>query len=353
MKHLFPICSIWSLAIMTLFFAACKRNNDISNDGGLQVINGNYLADGCGNRLVLRGVNMGSVYALDLGKKELTEIAQTGANAVRLVFTSRYTRWNNGTSNNIALTGAEIESLIKICISNNMIPVLELHDYTGSANPLADIDKAAGWWISADIKNVLMQYQRSIIVNIANEPDNGTGGHDALYNAYTKAVITLRNAGYTCPLMIDSYNWGKDPQFIVNKGRALMDHDPRHNLVFSVHTYWPTNGRWSNYSDAQITGYMNALKNANLPVTIGELARADVQNGVDYTINYRLLMDLCQQHGFGYLVWWWGFYNNPGSNNTLSMAPDGLYTGLHTDGKAMAITDAHSIQKTAKKPCKN
>ena len=116
MKYFFSICSIWSLAIMTLIFAACRKNNGVPNDGGLQIINGNYLVDACGNRLVLRGVNMGVVYAVDLGKKELTEIAQTGANAVRLVLTSRYTRWSNGTPSNVALTGADIESLIKICM---------------------------------------------------------------------------------------------------------------------------------------------------------------------------------------------------------------------------------------------
>lgn len=347
------------ICFLPLIFLGCKKNNSEQpyhpvpnlDTKGLKVINGNYLADACDNPVVLRGINMGTVYAVNLGLKELTEIAQTGSNAVRIVLTQKYTKWQNGTSTNVTMNAQQLEPIIKKCLELKMIPILELHEFTGSANPSSDIAKAVNWWVSADIKNLLLRYQSNLIINIANEPENGATNKESYYNAYVSAINTLRNAGYTCPLMIDSYNWAKDPQFIVDYGQRLMDKDPQKGLLFSVHAYWPNVGKWGNYTDAQITTFMSNLKNTGLPIVLGELAWADVQDNMDYAINYKLLMQLCQQHQFGYLVWWWGFYDNPGANNSLSMTNNGLYTGLSGHGKNIAQTDAHSIQKTAKKAC--
>ena len=130
-----------------------------------------------------------------------------------------------------------------------------------------------------------------------------------------------------------------------------MDADPLHSLIFSVHAYWPTNGANGNYSDAKILANMNELKGTGLPITIGELAIADIQGGLTYNINYRLLMKLCQENEFGYLVWWWGFNSNPDANNQLSMTNDGLFTGLQGSAKVIASDDANSIKNTSVKFC--
>lgn len=344
---------LFTLLFASLAFVSCKKdkkepNGDITT--GLHVKDGNYLADKCGNKVILRGVNMGNVYAVNFGLKELEEIEKTGANNIRIVLERNYRDWANGGAVT-ASTAAKIEQIITSCLAKGMIPVLELHDFTGSANVAVDLTKATQWWMSAGIKVMLQKYQKSIILNVANEPDNGSASDAGYADANINAVKTLRNAGYTCPIMIDAANWGKDHAFFLNQGKALMDADPLHNLLFSVHAYWPTNGPFGNYSDAKITSDFRALKQSGLPIVFGELAIADIQNGLSYNINYRLLMKLCQENEFGYIAWWWGFNNNPGANNPLSMTNDGLFNGLANGGKVIAIDDVNSIKNTSKRIC--
>lgn len=351
------------MLLLTALFVAigCKKdkkgpNVDITT--GLHVKDGKYLADKCGNKVILRGVNMGSIYALNFGLKELEEIEKTGANNVRIVLERNYKDWANGGAVT-ALTAAKIEPVITSCIAKGMIPILELHDFTGSANAVADLQQAAQWWTSAGIKSMLQEYQKSIILNIANEPDNGSASDAGYAEANLNAVKAVRNAGYTCPIMIDAANWGKDHVFFLYKGQALMDADPLHNLLFSVHAYWPTKGKFGDYSDAKITADFGALKQLGLPIVLGELAWADIQTTninnhdveVPYTVNYKLLMKLCQENDFGYIAWWWGFNNNPGANNQLSMTQDGLYNGLAAAGKEIAVNDVNSIKNTSKRIC--
>ena len=339
--------------MLFLVLAACKKNTDQPGTDlatGLHIADGKYLADKCGNKVVLRGVNMGSVYAVNFGTRELEEIEKTGANSVRIVLTRQFQDWSNGGAVT-AVTGARIEPLITSCLAKGMIPILELHDFTGTANVGADLPKATQWWTNADVKSVLLNYQKSIVVNIANEPDNGSANNVSYSNANSTAIKALRDAGYTCPIMVDAPDWGKNYKYFVTDGKALLDADPLHNTLFSVHAYWPVNGAFGSFSDAKITGYMNELKQTGLPIVIGELAKADVQNGIAYPINYSLMMKLSQENEFGYLVWWWGFYNNPGANNQLSMTSNGLFTGLQGADKAMAVDDANSIKKTSKRIC--
>jgi len=341
------------LLFTSLAIVSCKKDRrtpDTDTTTGLHVKDGKYLADKCGNKIILRGVNMGNIYAVNFGLKELEEIEKTGANNVRIVLTRTYLDWANGGAVT-TLSAAKIEPIITSSIAKGMIPILELHDFTGSANVAADLPKAAQWWASAEIRAMLQKYQKSIIINVANEPDNGSASDASYAEVNINAVKVLRDAGYTCPIMIDASGWGKDHVFFLYKGQALMDADPLHNLLFSVHAYWPTNGPFGNYSDAKITADFTALKQSGLPIVIGELAIADIQNGLAYNINYRLLMKLCQENEFGYIAWWWGFNNNPGANNQLSMTNNGLYSGLAGGGKEIAINDVNSIKNTSKRIC--
>lgn len=341
------------ILLLFLNFMACKKDktkSDVDIATGLHIKDGKFLADKCGDKVILRGVNMGSIYAVNFGLKEIEEIEKTGANSVRIVLEKNYKDWSIGGAIT-PLTAAKIEPIINACLAKGMIPVLELHDFTGSANVVADLPKAVQWWNSDDIKSMLHKYQKSIILNIANEPDNGSASDAAYAGAHKDAVASLRNAGYSCPIMIDTKNWGKDHVFFSHEAKGLMEADPLHNLIFSVHAYWPTNGAFGNYSDAAITSSFNSLKMLDLPVVLGELAYADIQNNIAYNINYKLLMKLCQENEFGYLAWWWGFNNNPGANNQLSMTNTGLFNGLANAGKVIAIDDPNSIKNTSKRVC--
>jgi mannan endo-1,4-beta-mannosidase len=347
--------ALTSLLILFLtFIYSCKKKDnrpDINLSNGLHIKDGKYLADACGNKVVLRGVNMGSIYAVDFGLKELEEIEKTGANSVRIVLEREYRDYSKG-GLVTGLSPAKLENILSACLAKDMIPIVELHDFTGSGN-INDLKKATQWWTKSDIKELLFKYQKSIILNIANEPDDGSANAEGYSNANITAITALREAGYTCPIMVDAPGWGKDHTFFLNKGQYLIDGDPLHNLIFSIHAYWPTNGANGNYSDANIIQSMNELKRSGLPIAVGELAVADIQGGLTYNINYRLLMRLCQQNEFGYLVWWWGFSNNPAANNQLSMTNDGLFTGLQGSGRVVAMDDENSIKKTSVRTCNN
>jgi mannan endo-1,4-beta-mannosidase len=145
--------------------------------------------------------------------------------------------------------------------------------------------------------------------------------------------------------MIDGMHWGQDETFFISNGNGanLLAGDPEHKLLFSVHTYWET----SNVPDATVTSSFINMYNSSLPFVIGEFA-FDIGNTCTNTINFHLIMDLCQQYQIGYLYWWWGFYN-AGSNNCLSMTHSGTYTGLADQGLEVAVTYTNSIQNTSVK----
>ena len=161
----------------------------------------------------------------------------------------------------------------------------------------------------------------------------------------------MRNAGYTCPLMIDGLHWGKDHTFFLDYGATLLNDDPAHNLLFSVHLYWPkpsSGAPWWTATDTEITNRFNQMNASNLPFVFGELAAYDVQ-GSNYEINYPLMMQLSQQYEFGWLVWWWRGTSN---SNALNMTNTGNYNDLFGHGLVMATTSDYSISKTSLIPSK-
>lgn len=350
-------------------FTACKKHETsgntpaVPNNDGLHIVDGHFLADGAGNKVVLRGVNMGSAWTDGLGMTEIPEIEKTGANAIRFMLQRQ-----SDNSEPAPITAAQIEPLITTCISKGIIPILEIHDFTGldkdnqgNKYDLADaFNQAVGWWTGTAMKNMLMKYQQSIILNIANEPSYENTSADDYTAVNIDAVKRLRSAGFSCPIMIDAVNWGKSADYFVQSGPTLMDADPIHSLIFSIHTYWPTQGAFGNYSDAQITTNLTNLSKTGLPVVIGEIASVDDQRSDDEIknntnpqkirpINFLLMMNLCQQSQMGYMVFWWGFVKPIESNNIESMSPNGTFKGLTGAGLAFAVTDRNSIMKTSQK----
>lgn len=330
-------------------------------------VDGKYLKDDCNENIILRGVNLGSIYyAYSGGDWELSkfeEIAKTGANSVRIVLTKQYTytyvyngtAWVPGVINNT--TAANLEALLQACLGKKMIPILELHDYTGqpSDNALNGANGAVVWWARPDIKDLLLRYQNYLIINLANEPSPSVNISAAeklsYYQANKTAILTMRNTGYTCPLMIDGLHWGKDHTFFLDYGAALLNDDPVHNLLFSVHLYWPkpsSGAPWWTATDVEITNRFSQMDASNLPFVFGELAAYDVQSA-NYEINYPLIMELSQQYEFGWLVWWWRGTSNA---NALNMTNSGNYNDLFGHGLVMATSSPYSIAKTSYIPGK-
>lgn len=357
--HGWPTVAGWNAAeYIWNFFNKYELNisencQSITGQPSLLHIDGKYLKDDCGQKIVLKGVNLGSIYdAGDKGIGETAQIALTGANSVRIVLSKEYCTFPPPTYTCVTntTTAAYVEPMIEACLNSNMIPVVELHDYTSSSNPAADLVAAANWWTAPDMLEMLLEHQNYLIINLANEPSNSNyppsiSEQNTYYNANVAAITILRNAGYTCPIMIDGMHHGKDHLFFLNRGANLLAADPLHNLIFSVHTYWPAGGIYVQVSDAQMTSNINAMAATNLPFVIGEMAHSEIQGVTQVPINYNLLMNLLEEKDFGYMVWWWGLTGS--SNNVLTMTTNGMYNSWKPEGQIMAITHDNSIQNSS------
>ena len=87
----------------------------------------------------------------------LATISGTGANTVRIV-------WQMNVDGGLNLS--YLENIIKKCIETKMIPMIELHDATGSSN-VNDLFNCARWFVN----NIALfnKYKKYILINIANE----------------------------------------------------------------------------------------------------------------------------------------------------------------------------------------
>ena len=320
------------------------------NGNSVLTLDGRLLKDSCGETVILRGVNHGNIWTTDLGIQEFSQISQTKANCVRICLERKYTSWVGGNPVINVLRGGQIDTIIQAALDQKLIPIAELHDFTdGSAEHSriqTNLDSAVMFWTNPDVMAALKKHSRFLILNLANEPEHWLDTEQEFYDACSSAITAIRTAGLKIPIMIDGMHWGQDHTFFINNGNGtkLLTEDPEHKLLFSVHTYWET----SSVTDAEMTSRFENMYDSRLPFVIGEFAY-DIGNTCTNSINYHLIMDLCQQHHIGYLYWWWGFYE-AGSNNCLSMTPAGTYAGLADQGLEVAVTYINSIQNTSARP---
>lgn len=297
-------------------------------------VQGRQLFSKDGEAVVLRGVNHMFIWT-DRSGKCVREIAKTGANSVRIV-------WNT--------TGrmSDLERLIRECIRYNMIPIPELHDASGRWDRFGDVME---FWLREEVVEMLVRHQDYLILNLANEPADYELDGEEFFNVYRIAVTRLRAAGVRVPLMLDADGWGQSSRNLFAQGARLLQNDPEHNLLFSLHMWWP-----SVRHDAESTGYATVrdritgtLKKAvemDLPLVVGEFAPVAV-GGVG-EIPYLHILAECERLGIGWLAWSWG----PGNLDcrAMDMTTHGTYNTLVGWGFEVCVSDTNSIQNTSSIP---
>ena len=310
-------------------------------------VEGRFLHDFCGNKVTLRGVNKMNIWTDPTGES-FAEIAKTGANCVRIVWTARD---KDGKSTK----AADLDNLITRCAAQKMIPMVEVHDATGDWSQLT---KMVTFWKRADIVAVIRKHEKHLLVNIANECGDDQVTDKQFIQGYSSAVKKLRLAGIRTPLVIDGADWGKNLEQLVRVGPALLQADPNHNLLFSVHTYWPV---IFGATPEFITAQFEAAVNAGLPFIVGEFSAFGAFAGAESMcspsgrVDYQMILTETHRLDIGWLAWEWGPGNEGGGDPLciiMDMSTDGKFKNLTGWGKEVALTHPNSIQKTSvKAPC--
>lgn len=282
-------------------------------------------------KVVLRGINHMFIWT-DREGKTIPEIAKTGANCVRIV-------WN--TRGRVS----DLDNIISQCIMNGMIPIPEIHDTTGKWERLPD---ALEFWLREETLQMISNHQQYLILNVGNEPGDTEMPPDDFFSAYNAIVTRMRAAGIRVPLMIDADNWGQSERNLLDVGPRLLQSDPEHNLLFSIHMWWP-----SDLHDAEKTGYptvearvkgvLEESVKRKLPLVVGEFAPVAV-GGVK-AIPYKLIMSEAERLNIGWLAWSFG----PGNFDSpeMDMTLHSSYNTLVGWGKEVCIDNPNGIQNTS------
>jgi mannan endo-1,4-beta-mannosidase len=185
-------------------------------------VSGRHLYDPCGEQVVLRGVNEMVIWSPGRdGSPEFSEIAKTGANAVRIV-------WNE------TGTAAQLDVAISNAMAAQLLPMVEHHSATGD---LSKVPSVVDYWVRDDVVTVLAKHRMHLLLNIANEAGDGTVTADAFIETYATAIERVRATGLQVPLVIDAPSWGQDIDMLQATFATLTAGDPLHNLLFSVHMW--------------------------------------------------------------------------------------------------------------------
>jgi hypothetical protein len=291
---------------------------------GLRVA-GRFLYDKCGEKVTLRGINKMTIWT-DINGASFPEMAKTGANSVRICWL---------TTGDIS----KFDAAIKACKDNKMIPMVELHDATGKWDLLST---CVNWWIKPEVVSVIQKHEEYLLVNIANECGE-TVSNDDFKKGYTDAVKKMRTVGIHVPIVIDAAKYGQDIDILQATGPDLITADPDHNILLSVHMWWPVEWGWS---DQKITTEVEQSVAMNLPLIVGEFAHKGI--GCLTNISYKHILSECQKNEIGWLVWEWG----PGNNDCveMDMTPDSKFASLKGWGLEVCTTDPNSIKNTSVRP---
>ncbi|QJW89446.1 cellulase family glycosylhydrolase [Spirosoma taeanense] len=314
----------WITLVLVAFF--------LNTHAQTMTVKGRFLYTAADEKVVLRGINEMFIWSKDhTGASILPEIAKTGANACRLVWTTQG-------------EPRQLDRLIGNCIRHKMIPIVELHDATGDWSKL---QRCLDYWQRDDVKAVMARHKKWVLLNIANEVGHVTRP-DTFRLAYTNAVSQLRQAGYEVPLLIDASTWGQDETSILQTWSAIRNADSLKNCMFSVHTYWRQNAQ------TRLDNLIRRVIADEIPLLFGEAPQPKVGQTCSTDFPYVSLMQQSQQNGIGWLVWSWGAVNNGDCgrpNSAFDITTDGRYGNWeHPWNRDVVIDNPYSIQKTAVRP---
>lgn len=312
------------------------RGAQASGSNTLYVDDGNiYTA--AGEKFVMRGFNEMFVWSDDrTGEKYLPEMAQSGANSVRLV-------WDHKANDMPGL-----RTLIENSIEHKMVAIPECHSATGKWGEA--LQKCIDFWNHPELIKTIEDNKRWAIVNIANEAGDHNVTDEQFSQVYKEAIISLREWGYTVPIMIDAAGWGQNVDQLLRVAPALQEHDPLKNLIFSTHSYWGPEEASANYHKVA-----NAAEEQGVAMIVGEgpsvtrVGQCDDPKPLPYEEGMRIL----EEHEAGWLNWSWGGMKNGDCDDYLyfDIAKNGQFGHWwHTPGADIVALSSYGVMQTSERP---
>lgn len=268
--------------------------------------NGNLL-DACGNNFIMKGMNVPLAWYVSNVNGSIAALkTNTKSNCLRIVV-------QTNTADN------DWQTCVRNCINNKIIPMVELHDVTGSTDAAA-LKRMGDFWASkASFLNSTnsngVNIQKHILINLANEwgtwqtATNGGNGSGTWPAAVKAAIQPMRTAGIKTTIVVDAVGYGQDVQSAKNLkayAKEIMTADGGYlgagsigNILFSVHMYC----QWASGGDSQIST-LSTIKSAGIPVIVGEFGyQHDNGNGGVCDIDEQSILNTCQTNGVGWLAW--------------------------------------------------
>jgi mannan endo-1,4-beta-mannosidase len=290
---------------------------------------GKNILGPCNDTLTIKGINYAPYnWGYTLSDLKIDQIAQTGANAVRLVW-----YWSNPGAT-VYYNYVALDSAISKCVQHKMIAIVELHDFTCGNNP-STLTSGSGWWTNSSVFPILQKYKQSVIVNIANEAlqvdwtSNPTTALATYKSTYQNIITNLRNVtGFDFPLMIDAPDCGQNSDVFITSNTAsdLITFDPKHNVIFSTHAYWYG---YANNDSLQMATKINDVTSQNIPLVLGEIAnQQDDASMCQYNLNYKPLLNYCENKKISWLAWSWDHDGCP----ARQLSSTGNFANLTTYG---------------------
>jgi mannan endo-1,4-beta-mannosidase len=285
---------------------------------------GRFLLDPQGARVVVRGPEQVLWSAGWLPNSLVSDIGRTGANTVRILpyLTDRPP---TGEPPN---TLAQIEDQIRRGIAAHMLVDVAID---GGRHPEV--------YLRADVKALLLRYERWIVIHAKGESYEGSGTEWA--RASTQVVSSLRSAGYRAPLYIMANQGGRNLPTVLAQGASVVAADPLHNVVFGWQAYWGSNGGYQNAYGMSLEQAFARVAAASFPIQVGLIWHSDHQiPGDQQTIPYASLIQLAQANAISWL--WWDY--RMGRDNLL---PGGAPYGAWTSWAGPVIAAFGMAQRTA------
>lgn len=275
---------------------------------GFFVLDGK-LYDASGAEFIPIGANTAVFWQSETNAmKSFPDMKKAGANCARIVSVT------NDASNSWSWQSSftKQKACVKACVDNKLIPILEFHDVTCGNGYETDAEnknlkRVVDYWCTNNLVTLCKDYEKYLIVNVANEwgPTN-SGFRDG----YKKAITAMRAAGIKNTILIDAGGCGQNPTTLINYAQELLDFDPQKNILFAIHFYgnWMTKEKSKQSWQFYVEDYLQLFKDKKIPVIVGEFGWTGAPD--NFTLyDPKKIISESNRHGIGWLFWAWN--SNP------------------------------------------